>query len=294
MPSTVSTRKGGLAVRFSVAETIVGAGAFGTDQRARHVEAVLRQQFIEVIAGDAARNARKFLAHQIGIAVAEARETRIDLAHAAAAANERVELLGAGAAHGHARAVVEHDVERLDVVDGLAAQQPVHAATVVADHAAQRAARVSGRVGRIGKVMKLGGVAQPVKHDAGLDRARAWLRDRSTLSRVHVARKVEDDGHVGALAGEAGAGAARQHRGACRAAGGQGGFNIGGIARQHDADGELAIIRGVRRIEGARAEIEADFAAHLRLEPHLELAMRRKPLMIQCRTIGEDEKCAHV
>ena len=82
---------------------------------------------------------------------------------------KRLELFRAGAAHGHARAIVEHDVEGLDVVGDLAAQQAVHAATVVADHAAQRAARVSSRIGRVGQVMQFGSLAQAVEDNARFD-----------------------------------------------------------------------------------------------------------------------------
>ena len=35
------------------------AGAFGADERARHVEAVLGQQLVEVVAGDPARDVRE-------------------------------------------------------------------------------------------------------------------------------------------------------------------------------------------------------------------------------------------
>ena len=55
-----------------MADTTVAQVPFAAHQRARHVEVVLRQQLVEVVAGDAPRNARKFLAHQIGIAVANA------------------------------------------------------------------------------------------------------------------------------------------------------------------------------------------------------------------------------
>ena len=58
----------------------VGAGAFRADQRARDVEVVLGQQLVEVVAGDAAGNARKLFANQIRIAIADAREARVDLA----------------------------------------------------------------------------------------------------------------------------------------------------------------------------------------------------------------------
>ena len=86
-------------------------------------------------------------------------------------------LLGAGAADGHAGAVVEDDVEGFDVVDDLAAQQAVDAATVVADHAAEGAAAVGSRIGGVGQVMQFGGFAQAVENDAWLDLA-SLHRDR--------------------------------------------------------------------------------------------------------------------
>ncbi len=116
------------------------AGSFATHQRPRHVESVLRQQLIEVVSRNPPRNARKPRSHQVRIAVANVLEPRVDLALPAAAANNAFQFLRARAPHGHARAVVEHDVEALHVVHGFSAQQPMHAATVVADHAAQGAA----------------------------------------------------------------------------------------------------------------------------------------------------------
>ena len=195
--------------------------------------------------------------------------------------------VGRRGAHGHARAVVEHDVERFDVVNDFAAEQAVDAATVVADHAAEGAAGVSGGIGRVGEVMEFGGVAQAVENDAGLD-ARQLLRGVESMERIHVARIVEDHGHVDALAGEAGARAAGQHGGAGGAAGGQCGFNVGGVAREDDADGKLAVVRGVGGVESARAEIEADKIGGIRaakrfFEEGFELAMRREALMVERR-----------
>ena len=82
------------------------------------------------------------------------------------------------APNSEARAVVENDVERLHIVNGLAAQQAVHAATVVADNAAEGAAGVGGGIGRVGKVMHFCGVAQAIEHDAGFDAGKLGLRDR--------------------------------------------------------------------------------------------------------------------
>ena len=50
------------------------AGDFGADQRARDVEAVLRQQLVEIfVAGDAARDFRIARADEVAVAIAEIR-----------------------------------------------------------------------------------------------------------------------------------------------------------------------------------------------------------------------------
>jgi len=61
--------------------------------------------------------------------------------------------------------------------------------------------------------------------------------------RVHEPRIIKDDCHVHALAGQAGARAARQHGCANLAARSQRGFNVSSVAREYYADGELVIIR---------------------------------------------------
>ena len=120
------------------------------------------------------------------------------------------------------------------------------------------------------------------------------------VERVHVARVVEDDGHVDALAGEAGACAAGQNRSAGSAASGERGLDVGGVARENHADGQLAVVRGVGGVERARAEIEADkiggswtggtWAAQGFFQEAFELTMRREAFMIERSGIGEDGK----
>ena len=56
------------------------ARAFAADQRAGHVEAVFGQQLVEVVAGDAARDAGKLLADEVGVAIANALQSGVDLA----------------------------------------------------------------------------------------------------------------------------------------------------------------------------------------------------------------------
>src|SRR5436853_120789 len=82
---------------------------------------------------------------------------------------------------------------RLDVVVGLAAHHGVHAARVVADHAAQRAVTMGGWVRRKGEVVHLGSVSEIVQDGAGLHpRTLGVGVDLQHL--VHVLREVEDDG----------------------------------------------------------------------------------------------------
>src|ERR1039458_39889 len=100
----------------------------------------------------------------------------------------------------------------------------MHAATVVANHAAESAAGVRRGIWSIGKLMGLGGVAQAVEDDAGLH-ASEPLRGVKLLKRIHETRKVKDYGHVDALAREAGASATRKNGGTRGAAGSQCGLN---------------------------------------------------------------------
>ena len=150
------------------------------------------------------------------------------------------------------------------------------------------------RVRRVGQVMEFGGVPQAVEHDAGLH-ARCLGLGIDTVERVHVARVVKDHGHVDALAGEAGAGTARQNGSARGAAGRERGLDVGGVAREDYADGQLTVIRGIRGVKGARAEIEADKiggsrAAQGFFQEAFQLTMRRETFMVERNGIGEDGK----
>ncbi len=137
--------------------------------------------------------------------------------------------------------------------------------------------------------MGLGGVAQAVENNAWLNAGQP-RRGIDRVERIHVARIVEDHGHIDALAGEAGARAARQNGSAGGAAGGQSGLNIGRVAGKNDADGKLAVVRGIGSVKGARAKIEADFAAKRFLQQGLKLTVSRKLLMGEWRGIGKDGK----
>ena len=260
----------------------ISAGALGANESTRNMEVVLRQQLVEIVAGDAARDARKLFADESGVAVAEACKSAVDLADAATTMDERVKTFGRRGSDRHTRAVVENDIERFDVVNDFAAEQAVHAATVVANHATEGAAGVRGRIGRVGELMELGGIAQPVENDSGLN-AGEPLRGVQFLKRIHETRKVKDNSDIDALAGEAGTRAARENGSTCGAAGGQCGLNVGCVAWKNDADGKLAVVRRIGSVKSARARIEAHFAANRFLQKALKLPMSRKALMTERR-----------
>ena len=107
----------------------------------------------------------------------------------------------------HPQTVVGEDFESLNIVVGLSRHDGMHAAGVVADHAAQGAAVVAGRVRPEGQMMFFGGVAQVVEHHSGLHPRRAPLRvDFQDIA--HVAGEIQHQRHVAALPGQRGPAAA--------------------------------------------------------------------------------------
>ncbi len=162
----------------------------------------------------------------------------------------------------HAEAVVGEDFQRLDVVVRFAGHDRMYAAGVVADHAAESAAVVSGGIRPEGEVVFFGGGAEMVEHDSGLYAGDAAGGVDFENPR-HVLGEIEDDGDVAALSGERGAAAAAEQRRAELAAERDRGLNIVGIAREHHSDGHLAVVGAVGGVESAGAAVEADFTTNL-------------------------------
>ena len=254
------------------------AGAFGADQGAGNVEAIFRQQFVQVVSGDAAWNFRETFADQRGVAVANFFQAGVDFSAASARLKDGSEFIVAGGAHFEHSAVVEQHAHGLNIVDSLAAHQRVDAAGVVADHTAERAAVVGGGIGGKGQTMFLGGFAHAIEHNAGLDAGLPGVGIQ-LQDVIEILGKIQHDGDVAALAGEAGAGAAREDGSAECAADGDGCFDVCRVERQHQTDGNLTIIGGVGGIEGATAGVEADFTSHRLTERSLEFAVSEELFM---------------
>ena len=77
---------------------------------------------------------------------------------------------------------------------------------------------------------------------------------------MHVLGPVDDNGDIATLAGQAGAASAREHGRAKLAAGGDGLYHIFFRFGNDDADGYLAVVRGVGGIHRLAAGVEADLA----------------------------------
>ncbi len=119
---------------------------------------------------------------------------------------------------------------------------------------------MGGRVRTESEAMALGFPAQVVEYNPR-------LHPGHTASRVdlehpgHVPRHVHDDRFIASLAGETGAGAARQKCGAgVRCEPGRS-LHVGLVDREDHADGDLAVIGRVAGVGRPRRGIEADFAS---------------------------------
>ena len=252
------------------------ARAFCPDQRFRHVKSVFRQQLIEVVAGDAPGNLRILRADQAGVLIADVPQLGINFAAAPALRNDGIEFgLAGDGAHCHLRAVVEQDAQLDDVVDRFSGQQGMRAAGIVSDHSAERAAAVRGGIGAERQLMFLRAVAQRIQNDAGLD-AREFSGRVDLQNLVHVLREVQNHGDVAGLPGEARAGAARQDRRAEFPARGHRRDHIVVIARNHEANRNLAVIRAVGGIQRAASAVEAHLALHHAFQFVLEFAGLRE------------------
>ena len=119
-----------------------------------------------------------------------------------------------------------------------------------------------GGIGAEGEVVLLGGIAEPVEHDARLHTREAPLRVE-LKQLLHVLGEVEDHRLVHRLAGQAGAAAARDDRCAVPAAQLERGLYVLGRARDHDAERHLPVARGVVCVKGTRAVREAHLAGQL-------------------------------
>jgi hypothetical protein len=133
--------------------------------------------------------------------------------------------------------------------------------------------------------MDLRGPAEVVEHDPGLDARRP--RGRVDLEDARqVAARVEDDRGVAGLAGQARARAAREDRHVVLGAHAQRGHDVVVVAREHDADGHVAVVRRIGGVHRAGAGVEADLAAQGGPERRLERTRGQRAARTSARWRG--------
>lgn len=148
---------------------------------------------------------------------------------------------------------------------------------------------MGGGVRSVGEAVFFGSFAEAIEDDAGLDDGQFLVAIDGDKA-VHVAGVVEDDGDIGALAGEAGSCSARKNGGPGLAAGSQGSLDIGSVAGHDDAHGKLTVVRGIRGVEGPGTEVKADVTTKGALEKGLELSVGGKGLMVKRRLVEQRGK----
>ncbi len=169
---------GASATSRTVASVITAEGALGAGQEAGDVEAVLRQQVLQAVAGDLATEAAELGPDRAQAGGDQRPQPLADRrARALAVGTEADPLAGSG-----------HHLQRDHVVGGLAVAQGARAAGVVADHAADRAAVVGRRVGPEPQPVRGGGrpAAPPAPRRAGPGRSGPpgrWPGSRSGAGR---------------------------------------------------------------------------------------------------------------
>ncbi len=239
-----------------------GQRGLGADERARDIEAVLGQQRRQVVARDAPGDVGEAGTDLVRVPVTQVAHAAVDLSDTTRRRDGLCQRAIIGGADRQARSVVGEDVELEHVVLGSTGHHRVHAARVVADHAAEGAVGVGRRVGPEGEVMDLGCVAQLVEHDAGADPCGASI-GVEVDQRIVVLRMVEDDRHVAGLAGQARAAAAGHDRDVVGPAHLDRRDHVVGITGHDHADRHLAVVRGIGAVRRTAAGVEPDLAADL-------------------------------
>src|SRR5262245_55493323 len=133
----------------------------------------------------------------------------------------------------------------------------MHTAGVVADHPAEGAPGMGGRIGAVHQAKRRSDCLQVVENQTGLNACDAALRiDLEDLPQV--LRHVEDDRDVAALSGQACAGAAGEAGDTLFAADSYRVDDLSHGTRDDDGNGHLTVVRGVGGVQGAGPGIEGD------------------------------------
>ncbi len=223
---------------------------------------MLGQQRVQRVAGGAARQPGHALADGGEVAVGELLELAVEFAGPPGLPGERGALGGGEpAADGQLGAVREQQLQLLDVVGGAPPGERVRAAGIVADHAADGAAAVRGRVRAEAQPVRPGGALEVVQDGAGAD-ARGAGRRVDLQHLAEVAAEVQHHrARADRLPADAGPGAARHDRHPVPAAERQRGADVVRVGGLDHAERQLPVVGRVVAVDGPFGGAEADLPA---------------------------------
>src|SRR5579885_526769 len=124
------------------------AGALAADQRSRKMEPLLGEKLVEVVARDAARDAREVGSYRVADTIAKVCQRPYDFglpSRSFAGGAYRLVIHRSG--QPQSIAVVQDGIDGFHIINGLAVGGGMRAAGVVPDHPADRASVLSRRVG---------------------------------------------------------------------------------------------------------------------------------------------------
>ena len=229
-------------------------GALGTHHHSSEVDGmavpVVQDELVQVVAADATLDLGVGAIDLVLLLPSDTEDAAINLALQPGGAEPGFQLSRRQFAQVSGGTVGQDYVKLPDVVQGLAVDDGVRAAGVVADAAADAGAVGGGRIRRILEAVGGDLTGQLFKDDAGLD-ARPLFLGIHLKDVVEVLAEVEDDGVVDGLAGQAGAAGTGQHGDALARAELHDGLDIRGVARDHDAHGFHLVDAGVGAVEQA-------------------------------------------
>src|SRR5436190_19802269 len=238
------------------------ASSFRADQRLGYVEFLLWKQGIEVITGNTPRNIRVLLTDQLAVLIPNLPQSGINLSAPAALLNDGLEFLLTSLSNPHANTVIGKDLEFIHVINRLSTHNGMHTTRVVPDHSSQSAMGVRRRIGSESEMSLFRRVPQRIKNNAGLH-PRVLLLVIQINYLIHVLGKVEDDGDIAALAGEACSSSTREDRSAKLAAEPHSFDTVCLVFWNHHANRNLPVIGAIGCVQSATAFVEADLSSDI-------------------------------
>ena len=151
------------------------------------------------------------------------------------------------------------------MVEGLAVDNGVRAASVVADAAADAGAVGGGGIRSVLEAVGGNLAGELFEDDAGLH-AGPLLFGIHLQNIVEVLAEIQDDGVVDGLAGEAGAAGTGQDGNAFARAKLDNGLYVGRVPRDDDSHGFHLVDAGVGAVEQPRVGVETHLAVHAAAE----------------------------